>query len=132
MSQQNVEIVRRTIEAFNREGVEAALAYMDPAIEWVGPPEWLEDSLYKGHDGVRKIALLWSEIFDEYHLDWERGIDAGDHVVVLLIQRARIKGSGDPIEQRIGYDWELRDGKGVSVHVYFSWEEALEAGGVRE
>ena len=131
MSQENVEVVRRTLEAFNREGVEAALAYMDPAIEWIGPPEWLEDAVYTGHDGIRKLASGWTDNFDEYRLEWESGLDAGDHVVALVFARARIKRSGNPIEQRIGYDWEVRGGKGVRVRVHFSWEGALEAAGLR-
>jgi ketosteroid isomerase-like protein len=130
MSEQNVEIVRSTLDAFNRQGVEAALAYFDPKIEWLGPPEWLEAGLYKGHDGIREIASVWTENFDEFRIDLERAIDAGDHVVALAYQRARIKRSGDRIEQQIGYDWEVREGKGVRVQVYFSWEEALEAAGL--
>jgi ketosteroid isomerase-like protein len=128
---ENVEVVRRTLEAFNREGVEAALAYFDPEVEWLGPPEWLEKHLYKGHDGIREIAAVWGENFDEYRLDLEEAIDAGNgHVVVLVHQRGLIKGGGGPIEGRIGYDWEVRDNKGVRVQVYFSWEEALHAAGV--
>ena len=57
-------------------------------------------------------------------------MDAGDQVVGLVFQRGRIRGSHDPIEQRIGYVWGVRDGKGVRIQVYFSWEEALEAGGL--
>jgi ketosteroid isomerase-like protein len=132
MSEQNVEIVRDTIAAFNRGGVEAALEYFDPDLEWIGPPEWLEDRIYRGHDGIRKIASVWTENFDEYRLDIDRVIDAGDHVVVLLYQRGRIKGSADQIEQPIGYDWEVREGKGTRVGVYFSWDEALKAVGLAE
>jgi ketosteroid isomerase-like protein len=128
----NVEIVRATIDAFNREGVEAALVYFDPEVEWVGPPEWLEKHLYKGHDGIREIAAVWGENFDEYRLDIEEVIDAGhNHVVALVLQRGLIKGGGGPIEGRIGYDWEVRDGKGVRVQVYFSWKEALQAASVQ-
>jgi ketosteroid isomerase-like protein len=75
---------------------------------------------------------VWTENFDEYRLDLEKVIDAGDRVVALVYQRARIKRSGDLIEQQIGYDWEVRDGKGVRVQVYFSWDEALEAVGLSE
>jgi ketosteroid isomerase-like protein len=74
---ENVEVVRRTLEAFNREGVDAALAYFDPEIEWLGPPGWLEKHLYKGHDGIREIAALWRENFEEFHLDLEDAIEAG-------------------------------------------------------
>lgn len=71
---QNVEVVRAALEALNRDGVEAALAYIDPEVEWLAPPEWLEEHLYKGHDGVRKVASIWRETFDEYRLDLEEAI----------------------------------------------------------
>ena len=132
MSQENVELVKRSFEAFSRGGIEAALSYFDPEVEWIGPPEWLEDHLYKGHDGMRKIASVWGENFDEYRLDLDKAIDAGDRVVVLACQRGRIKGSSDWMEQQVGYDWEVRNGKGVRVQVYFSWGEALEAAGLEE
>ena len=92
MSQENVEVVRDTLAAFNRGGVKAALDYFDPSIEWLGPPEWLEERLYKGHDGIRKIAAVWTENFDNYWLDLEKTIDAGDRVIALVYQRGRIKG----------------------------------------
>ncbi|MDQ2939856.1 MAG: nuclear transport factor 2 family protein [Actinomycetota bacterium] len=130
MSEENVEVVRRTLETFNREGIEAALQYFDAEVEWLGPPEWLEQHLYKGHDGIRKIASVWSENFEEYRLDPEELIDAGDQVVALVHQRGRIKGSADLIEQRIGYVWAVRNGKGARVQVYFSWEEALRDAGL--
>jgi ketosteroid isomerase-like protein len=127
---ENAEVVRGALETFNREGVEAALAYFDPEVEWLGPPEWLEKHLYKGHDGIREIATVWAESFQEFRLDLEELIDAGDRVVALVYQRGRIKGGGTRIEQRIGYNWEVRNGKGVRVQVYFSWEEARRAAGL--
>jgi ketosteroid isomerase-like protein len=127
MSQEDLEIVRRTIEAFNRDGVEAAIEYLGVDIDWVAPPEWLEESVYRGHEGIRRIAAQWTENFDQYRLSIEELIDVGDRVLALLVQRGRIKESGDPIEQRIGHVWEVRDGKGVHVEVYFSWEQACEA-----
>jgi uncharacterized protein len=132
MSQENVETVRAVFDVFNREGIEAALGYFDPEVQWLGPPEWLEEHLYKGHEGMRKIASVWGENFDEYRLDLERLIDVGDDVVVLVYQRGRIKGSGDMIEQPIGYEWRIRKGKTVRVQVHFSWEAALEAAGLSE
>jgi len=69
MSQEEVTAVSDTITAFNSGGVEAALEYLDPNIEWIGPPEWLEDRIYEGHDGMRKLASLWTEQFDGYRLD---------------------------------------------------------------
>jgi ketosteroid isomerase-like protein len=97
------------------------------------PPEWLdEERLYKGHEGIRRIASQWTENYDEYRLHSEQFIDAGDLVVVLLFGRGRIKGSAVPIEQEVSYVWGVRNGKGVHIQVYLSWDQALEAAGLRE
>jgi ketosteroid isomerase-like protein len=127
MSREDVRVAHDAIAAFNSGGVEAVLEHFDPNVEWIAPPGWLEDHLYMGHDGIKKIASLWTEHFDEYRLDLYRTIDAGDDLLALLYQRARIKGTCDEIEQPVAYDWELHDGKATRVHVYFSWEAALEA-----
>lgn len=132
MSEENIEVVRRTLEAFNEGGVEATFEHFDPDIEWVGPPEWLEDRLYQGDQGLRKLAATWVENFDQYRLEPERMIDAGDRVVVLGQQRGRIKGSAVPVVQQVGMVWTLRDARGVRVEAFFSWREALEAAGLEE
>ena len=62
MSHEDVEVVRQTIEAFNRDGLDAALEYLDPEVEWLAPPEWLEDRLYKGHEGIRRLASQCREL----------------------------------------------------------------------
>jgi ketosteroid isomerase-like protein len=120
MSGENIEVVRRALEMFDREGVEAALQYFDTEVEWFGPPEWPEERLYKGHDGIRKLALLWTENFEEFRVDVEELIDAGDEVVALGYNRGRIKGSAAPIEHQVAYIWTLRNGQGFRVHAYFS------------
>jgi ketosteroid isomerase-like protein len=132
MSEESVDVIRQVVEAFNRGGVEAALRYFDPEINWVGPPEWLEDHLYEGHEGLRRLASQWTENFDEYHLDPERFMDTGDEVVVLLFARGRIKGSAIPVDQAVTWVCQVRNGKAAHVQVYFSWEEGLEAAGLSE
>jgi ketosteroid isomerase-like protein len=132
MTEENVEIVRRALEAFNREGVEAAMQYFDTEVEWLGPPEWLEEHLYKGHDGIRRSALLWNESFEEFRIDPQKLIDAGDQVVALAYQRGRSKGSANWIASQIAYVWTVRNRLGVRVQVYFSWEQALKAVGLDE
>ena len=132
VSQKNMEVARRTLESFNSGGVEAALPFFDPEVEWIAPPEWLERHVYEGHAGIREIASAWSQNFDAYRLEAQEYIEAGDDVVVLIYQRGRIKGSSDPIEQPIGYVWSVRDGKTVRVRVHFSWEEALRDAGIED
>jgi ketosteroid isomerase-like protein len=132
MSQENAEVVSDAIAAFNRAGPDGALDYFDPDVEWVGPPEWPEDHVYEGHDGLRRLASGWTESFDEFRLDLERTVDAGNRVVALAYQRVRIKDSENRIEHRVGWACEMRGGKIARVQAYFSWEAALEAVGLAE
>lgn len=119
------------IEAFNETGVEAALPYLHPEIEWVAPPEWLEDRLYKGHDGIRRLSAYWTQLFDEYRVMPQRVMDAGDGRVLLLLQQeGRIIGSGDRVESPLGYLVEIRDTLVARVEIFFSWEATLEAAGL--
>jgi hypothetical protein len=133
MSDEKAAPLLNAIEAFNKGGVEAALPYLDPEIEWCAPPEWLEDRLYEGHDGVRRLGAYWTQLFDEYRLRVERVVDlGGERVVVLLHQTGRISGSPDRIVAPIGYVAEICDALVTRVDIYFSWEGALEAAGLSE
>lgn len=119
------------LEAFGAEGVEGALRHVHPEIAWHAPPEWLEQRVYIGHEGLRELAAYWTQNFEEYRLDLERVIELDDDRAVALVhQRGRIKGSAAPVELPVGYIAETRDGKLFRVDVFFSWEAALEAAGV--
>src|SRR5262249_21589984 len=123
--------LRSAVNAFNEDGVEAALEYFDPEIEWWAPPDWLEDRLYKGYDGLRRLAAYWNQLFDDYRVEPDEFTELGDGpVVALLRERAGIRDSGDPVEQEIGYIAEMRDGRIVVVHVFFTWDETREAAGL--
>jgi len=133
MPEERAAPMLNAIEAFNETGVEAALPYLHSEIEWVAPPEWLEDRLYKGHDGIRRLSAYWTQLFDEYTLVPQRVIDAGEgRVVILLHQQGRIVGSGDRVESPLGYLVEIRDRVVTRVEIYFSWEATLEAAGLSE
>jgi ketosteroid isomerase-like protein len=121
------------LRAFEDRGIDAALEYVDPEIEWRAPPEWLEERLYRGHAGIRRLAAFWAQQFDQFRLRPERFIDLGDdRVLALLRQEGIIRGSGDRVEQAVGWICEIRDRKLTKVEVHFSWEDALEAAGVGE
>jgi ketosteroid isomerase-like protein len=133
MPEERAAPILSAIEAFNEGGVEAALPYLDPEIEWVAPPEWLEDRLYEGHNGIRRLSAYWTQLFDEYTLVLDRVMEAGDgRVVILLQQQGRIRGSGDRVESPLGYIVETRHELVARVEIYFSWEQTLEAAELSE
>jgi hypothetical protein len=58
MSQENVEIARRSFEAFNRtfnEGTPDLYEMLDPEVEWVPMSALLEGTAYHGHDGRTRL-----------------------------------------------------------------------------
>ena len=134
MSRETEEIAApmlSAIDGFNRGGVESALPFLDPEIEWRAPPEWLEDSVYRGHEGIRRLSAHWTELFDQYRLELDRVVDAGgDRAVILLNQHGKIRNSADRVEAPIGYVVETRGGLVTRVDIFFSWEQTLEAAGL--
>ena len=131
MSQECAQRLRRVVEDFSAGGIDAALPHFHPELAWHAPPEWLEQSVYTGHEGLRDLAASWGQNFDEYRLDVERVVDlAGDRALALLHQRGRIRLSGSQVEQAIAWVAELRDDKLVRVDVFFNWEDGLKAAGM--
>jgi ketosteroid isomerase-like protein len=129
----NVETVNRVVEAFNTSGLDAALAYVHPELAWHAPPEWLEEPVYRGREGLRQLAESWGQNFDEYRLDLERVVDlGGNRALALLVQRGETKAGGNPMQLAIGWIVEVVDGQLARVDVHFSWASALEAAGLSE
>jgi ketosteroid isomerase-like protein len=140
MSQENVEIMRRVAEAFQR-GLEHddPVAMFDTGLladdwEWVLLAGGFEGkSVWTGRQEFAEFFRLWIGEFEDYSVRFEEPIDAGDdRVVVIYRQRATGKGSGVPIDMRVGMVSELRDGRVIRTTNYLDPAEALEAAGLRE
>ena len=127
MSAQNVEIVRRAYEAFNIDDPEAAIALLDPDVEWTLPAHFPDAETWHGRDRVVEGLRSMAASFDSLNLEVHELIDAGDRVVALVhIQgRASVTGldlSGMGVD---GHIWTLRDGRVVAVRMYGGTGDAL-------
>jgi ketosteroid isomerase-like protein len=133
MSQENVEIVRRIVEAAQRGDWDAAIAEYDEAVVWTRG-EWRmpDGGIYYGHEGVRDFYTGWVGAWDDFHISLERLVDAGDRVVDINEVSGTGKGSGAPVSMRTGNVWTLDDGRVVRHVGYPDAAEALEAAGLRE
>jgi ketosteroid isomerase-like protein len=112
MSQENVEVARRTYEAFGRGDVPAVLENFDPAVEWHAA----EGLPWGGqHDGPQDVAEnVFGAVMaavDGFALDVERFLDSGDYVVALGRYSGTGKQSGKPLDAAFAHVWELGDGK---------------------
>jgi uncharacterized protein len=130
MSKQNVEIVRRSFEAFARGDLDAAFADYHPDVEWCTASDEPDQEVYRGIDGLRRfadvIAEPWEDRFDGT-VSADEFIDRGDWVIVPWHGLLHGRGSGLGIEVKETYAVRLRDGKVVRVDEYRTKEEALEA-----
>jgi ketosteroid isomerase-like protein len=140
MSQENVELVRRAFEVFNRTyaagtpDLSELLDFLDPDIEWVPIMAILEGTTYHGHEGMRQ----WIE---EVKRDWvafeprpEEFRDLGDdRILALGAWRAQGRG-GDALLDIPQAAWliQIRNGKIVRLQTFTERKKALEAAGLSE
>jgi ketosteroid isomerase-like protein len=132
MSQENVEVVRRTLDAVLRSSWPEVLAELDPAVE-------IEDTVipdasdYRGHDGFFRWLERWNESWEDWSLEDIEIVPASDeHVVGLWRMIAKGKGSGVEVDRPDAVVYKLRDNKIVRMGYYNDQREALEAAGLRE
>jgi ketosteroid isomerase-like protein len=132
MSQENVEKIRAGYAAFARRDLDAALADVDPEIEWQQSSAFPDARTFHGHEGVRQFFKQVFEIFDESDFILEEIIDLGDQVVVVHRFVGRGQGSRIPVEVIETSVWTLREGKAIRQEAFATKAEALEAVGQRE
>ena len=79
-------------------------------------------------DGSRRYWGTW----DEYRLDVQELVDAGESVVLVLHEQGRGKGSGVPFEREFAQVWTFHRGKVIRWEVFPDKVAALEAAGLSE
>ena len=124
MSQENVELVRRIYDAWDRD--ESAREFIAADMEYVNPSYAVEPGTRRG----RKSLAVVRGTYEDFEIKVERIIDAGDVIVVL----AHFTGSGSvsrvPVSGEHGYVWTVRNGLAVRFQWFQSHREALEAAGL--
>jgi uncharacterized protein len=129
VSAENVEIVRRSCEAYARRDWEAAAEALHPEIEWDASTytAWPDAPSFRGEEGVLDFFRRFLGTWDEYDVTFEEFIDCGDVVVAIVTDRGVGKGSGAEVTRRFAQVWTLRDGKAIAWTAYPDRESALAA-----
>jgi ketosteroid isomerase-like protein len=132
MSQENVEIVRQAEAAMNRRDAAAFKAFLAPDCEMVPLRGSLENTVYRGLDGVDD----WLAAQDESWLDLSAVAESiwheRDWVLVVGRIRARGSSSGADLDVPAAAVWRLADGLITRVRLYSDPVEALKAVGLEE
>jgi ketosteroid isomerase-like protein len=137
MSEENVEIARRSFEAFNRaftEGADDLYALLDPEVEWIPATAILEGRSYHGHEGVRRWIEDMKRDWEDFEPRPEEFLDLGDdRVLALGSWHARGRGGDVPLDfPHAAWLAQYREGKLVRMQTFTERQEALEAAGLSE
>jgi ketosteroid isomerase-like protein len=130
MSAENVEIVKRTIDAYNRRDLDALRPLNDPdvKIDW-SASRGVEAGEYEGIDAALRFLQSWFDAFEEIHIEPESFMDAGESVMVPNVTRFRGR-EGIEVAGRSAFVFTFRDGRVVRVRLYQEAHEAFKAAGL--
>ena len=131
MSEENVRIVRRSYDAFNRRDPDAVRPdiHSDFEIDFshsLGPAR----GSYAGEEGMKRLWETYWDAFESISIEPSELIESGDKVVAIVRVAGRGKGSGIDVEARGPHLWTFRDGKVFRITLYQETAEALEAAGL--
>jgi ketosteroid isomerase-like protein len=133
VSEQNVELHRRGMKAFNARDIEAFIALSDPQIEFHSAMTVPGGAVYHGHDGLRKwLGDLEDAWGDELRVEPEVFFDVGEHTLAFQVLHGRGRQSGADVALPVAALARWRDGLIVSFKVYAQREDALSDLGVSE
>ena len=135
MSQENVELGQRAIDALNRRDLDVLLAILDDDVE-AAPggtpgPVTMEGS-YHGHAGFRRWWDSLFEAFPDFTTEVVEVRDIDDLTLGVLRNRAHGAASGALIEQRLWLVSKWRNRKVIWLQAFRSEAEALKAVGLEE
>ena len=131
MSQENVEIVRASIEAWNAADTETLRGLYDPEAMMRAPKGWPEPGPFVGREAVIRQFEQLQETWDADTLQPITGFIAhGDRVAVRVIWRGAGRGPESTIEFTVLFT--VRKQRILFVEYFWDHAEALEAVGLSE
>ena len=136
MSEENVEIVRAQIDAYNRGDYDAALAFLDEEVEWHVPEVAALDApasgIVQGRARVAEQFARWLEAWETHAFQVTDALSQGDDVFIAGLQVGRGRHSGLDIRLPTFHVFTVRDQKIVAMRAFPERAEALEAAGLSE
>jgi ketosteroid isomerase-like protein len=133
VSNRNVELSRRWIEAFNARDLEQMIGLSEPDIEFHSAFAAVGGAVYQGHAGLRKWHRDLQETWGaEIRLDPEAFFDLGENVLTFYVYHGRGQQSGAEVAMPATSVVRRREDRMVFVKVYMDRDAALSELGVSE
>jgi ketosteroid isomerase-like protein len=122
----NVEVVRRAINAYNRRDYDASDEFYAP--DYVFDATNRGFGVFEGRALARKVGEAWVRTFDEFEMDLREVSDLGGGVVFTVqLTRGRPRGTNAYVEGWEAYVMVLEDGVIVRNTNYSDIDEARAA-----
>ena len=134
MSEENVEIVRGHIEAFQAQDAPRTLSFLDPHVVLdMSRMGGIDSEAFYGHEALAEFVRRYAGTFEDYRYEVERLTDLGSGAVLAVLTEAgRGKGSGVPVHRSVATLYTVIDGKIARITHFPTEQNALEAAGLEE
>jgi ketosteroid isomerase-like protein len=134
MSQENVEMARRSLDGWNRGEFDAWAQSAHPEIEFfsgitLGAEG--DESAFRGLEGLRRYWDQWHSVWD-LHVTVAETRDLGNTVLAVGAFKARGVASGAEIESPVAYVFVFDGGLCRKARTYLEPSDALKAVGLEE
>jgi ketosteroid isomerase-like protein len=131
MSQENVELARNAVAAFNRRDVPALVGMVTDDLQWVTWTGTVEPTVYRGGSGLASY-FRDADVWEILNLEIQEFRDLGDEVLVVGMFHAQGGGSGVEIHAPYYSAFFMTGGKLARVLSFRTEAEALQAVRPRE
>lgn len=132
MTQENVDIVRHALGAFNEGDADTFADLTTPDFEWTTGLGAIEGEVFHGRAGVETYFGRLGSAWDEFRFRADEFRDLGDVVLALGRLEGRGRGGGVPVDSPVGAVWDLRDAKIWRLRAYLDHAKAAETAGLSQ
>ena len=138
MSQENVEIVREAMDAYNLGDKDEWAQFMDPELETFPVPEFPEPGPLIGPDAAWDFyerfgeTLAGSKLYETAEVETAELIDAGERVFACQRTRLQGRGSVEEIEFKLWGVHTFDQGRWLRTQWFLERSEALAAAGLSQ
>ena len=125
-----VPLVRRFLDLFLAQDTTALADMLDPQVVWFGTRGGLDESqVLRGPAAVLEYALEIQEPWEEFSVEIEQVIEAGDAVVVFMRETGRGRHGGPEVQNDTAMIFKVRQEQVVEITGFLDRDEALRAAG---
>ena len=115
---------------WRQDDAEGAFRGVAPDFVWIVPGH-PDGEIRHGAEGAIEFFREWVEPWEEFHVDWELHRAGPDCVLAVVTMRGRGRGSGAPVDARLGQLWTFRNGRAARMVMYWDLQTAFAAAGLR-